>query len=95
MVLPRFLVPADQQVLVPAEKMRHATEQLFRACGLTEEGAVQCADVLLCNDLRGNESHGVSNMLRSYVTAFRAGTQNPTPTFRTLREVRPVCCAGP
>ena len=42
--------------LAPAR--RH---QLFLACGLTEDGAAQCTDVLLKNDLRGNESHGMSN----------------------------------
>ena len=86
MVLPRFLVPDDQKVLVPVEKMRQVTHQLMLACGHDEEGAAQCTDVLLKNDLRGNESHGVSNMLREYVSAYQQGLQNPTPEFKTLRE---------
>jgi LDH2 family malate/lactate/ureidoglycolate dehydrogenase len=86
MVLPRFVVPEETQVLVPVEKMRAVTHQLLRSCGLAEDGAAQCADVLIKNDLRGNESHGVSNMLRQYVSGFQRGLQNPTPEFRTLRE---------
>ena len=50
------LLRPDRQLAAPAR--RH---QLFLACGLTEDGAAQCTDVLLKNDLRGNESHGMSN----------------------------------
>ena len=45
------------------------------------------ADVLIENDLRGNESHGVSNMLRQYVAWFRNGTHNPTPCVSVIREM--------
>ena len=31
---------------------------------LQESSAAICSDVLISNDLRGNDSHGVSNMLR-------------------------------
>ena len=40
-------------------------------------GAATCADVLIANDLRGNESHGVSNQLRAYVTGFQRGEPRP------------------
>jgi len=66
--------------------MREATEAVFTACGMDEKGAATCADVLLSNDLRGNDSHGVSNMLRKYVGWFRNGDQNPNPEFKIKRE---------
>ena len=34
---------------------------------LQESSAATCADVLISNDLRGNDSHGVSNMLRKVI----------------------------
>ena len=86
MVLPRFIVPDDTQILVPVEKMRAVTEQLMLACGHSADGAAQCTDVLIKNDLRGNESHGMSNMLREYVRSYQQGLQNPNPEFKTLRE---------
>ena len=44
MVLPRFIVPDETKILVPVEKMRAVTENLFLTCGLTEEGASQCTE---------------------------------------------------
>ena len=38
---------------------------------MSEDGAACVADVLVTNDLRGNESHGCSNMLREYVRWLR------------------------
>ena len=44
---------------------------LLKACGMADDGATCVADVLVTNDLRGNESHGCSNMLREYVRWLR------------------------
>ena len=38
---------------------------------MSENGAACVADVLVTNDLRGNESHGCSNMLREYIRWLR------------------------
>jgi L-2-hydroxycarboxylate dehydrogenase (NAD+) len=85
-MLERFKVPEADRVYVHAEPVRRATEAIFRAMGLTDEDAAQCADVLVSNDLMGIESHGVSNMLRSYVAQYRAGRLNPRPAFTVERE---------
>ena len=37
-------------------------------------------------DLRGVETHGVSNMLRAYVRDYRAGKLDPRPGWRIERE---------
>ena len=37
-------------------------------------------------DLRGVETHGVSNMLRAYVRDYRAGKLDPRPGWRIVRE---------
>lgn len=99
MVLPRFMVPDESQVLVPEELMREAVQAMFVAVGMPAENAAECADVLIASDLRGNDSHGVSNMLREYIGGFLRGRPhrgyttggaiydcNPRPQYRTLRE---------
>lgn len=85
-MLERFKVPTDARVYVPADQMRRATEAIFRHLGLSEEDASLSADVLISNDLQGIESHGVSNMLRSYVAGYREGRLNPRPEFTVVRE---------
>lgn len=85
-MLERFKVPAADRVYVRQERIRAATEAIFRKVGLDGPGAQQCADVLLTNDLRGVETHGVSNMLRNYVRLYSSGELNPTPNVRVVRE---------
>ena len=66
-MLERFHVPEDIAVRVPKETMRATTEAIFQEMGMPEADARQAADVLMYADLRGIESHGVSNMMRLYV----------------------------
>jgi LDH2 family malate/lactate/ureidoglycolate dehydrogenase len=51
-----------------------------------ENDCARAADVLVKADLRGVETHGVSNMLRVYVNGYNGGTINPRPNWRVLRE---------
>ena len=85
-MLERFKVPESDRVYVPVDEMRQATEKIFSGMGLANDDAVLSADVLLVNDLRGVETHGVSNMLRSYVGRYRDSGLNPRPELRTERE---------
>ena len=85
-MLKRFLVPEADQVLVTAAAARHATEAILTDVGLSAEAAATAADVLLTSDLRGCESHGVSNMLRNYVTMLESGVLNPEPEVKVLRD---------
>mmetsp|Transcript_55323 Transcript_55323/g.147722 ORF Transcript_55323/g.147722 Transcript_55323/m.147722 type:complete len:753 (-) Transcript_55323:211-2469(-) len=82
----RFKLDPDTQVMVDEARIRQVTEQLFSALGMDVEGATACANVLVDNDLRGNESHGVSYMLKQYTAWLRKGVQNPTPNVRVVRE---------
>ena len=85
-MLERFQVPATDEVIVQEDQVRSATEAIFRKMGLGEKDAAQAADILVLSDLRGHESHGVSNMLRRYVEYYGSGYVNPDPQIRTLRE---------
>src|SRR5947208_7954060 len=85
-MLERFKVPLADQVRVSAAALRQTVAAIFEQCHLTPEDAAIGADVLVTTDLRGGESHGVSNMLRSYVQSYQRGDYNPRPNWRIVRE---------
>ena len=85
-MLKHFLVPEADQVLVAEATAREGTQALFEKMGMPAEDAALCADVLIMSDLRGCESHGISNMVRRYLEMYPAGILNPTPNVKTIRE---------
>lgn len=86
MILERFKVPDTDQVYVPESSLRQTVGALFEKVGVPPDEAAEGADVLVTTDLRGVESHGVSNMLRTYIQQYRQGALNPTPQWRIVRE---------
>lgn len=80
-MLERFKVPEKDRVYVSNDRIRQATHDILRHVGVDEQGAKASTDVLVTNDLRGVESHGVSNGLRRYVTEYNSGVLNGTPNF--------------
>ena len=78
----RFRVPEDIAVRVPAEAMRGTVEDLFIANGMPEDHARQATDVLIWADLRGIDSHGVSNMMAFYLQGLKEGTIKPKPEWK-------------
>ena len=90
-MLDRFKVPDDIAVRVKQEDMRHVVEGIFKSLEMPEAEAEAAADVLMYADIRGIDSHGVSNMMRAYVAGFRAGQINPTPNLnRTVDHVAAI-----
>jgi L-2-hydroxycarboxylate dehydrogenase (NAD+) len=85
-MLERFHVPADEEIRVSDDALRRTVADIFQAVGVPASAAVEGADVLVTTDLRGVETHGVSNMLRIYVNWFRSGRLNPTPEWRVIRD---------
>ena len=53
MILERFKVPPQDQVLVSEAALRRTTTQIFEKLGVTPEDAADAADVLTMTDLRG------------------------------------------
>src|SRR5215475_14592497 len=86
MILERFKVPAKDQVRVSEVALRRTVTQIFEKLGLSKDDAAEGADVLTMTDLRGVETHGVSNMLRQYVRDYRAGKLDPRPGFKVVRQ---------
>jgi LDH2 family malate/lactate/ureidoglycolate dehydrogenase len=86
MILERFKVPVKDQVRVSEAALRRTVTQIFEKLGVSPDDAAEAADVLTMTDLRGVETHGVSNMLRAYVRDYKAGKLNPAPGWRVQRE---------
>ncbi len=84
-MLERFHVPEDIAVRVKHTDMFATVTDIFLKMGMSQADAEQGADVLVYADVRGIESHGVSNMLRRYVDAFSKGDINPTPVPKIIR----------
>ena len=90
-MLERFKVPEDIAVRVDEKVMRSAVEGIFRAFDMPDDDAKAAADVLMYADIRGIDSHGVSNMMRAYVAGFRAGQINARPKLtRTVDHVAAI-----
>ena len=85
-MLERFKVPPVDQVRVTHESLRETVTAIFEKMGESHEDAALAADVLVTTDLRGVESHGVSNMLRYYVKYYQDGSLKARADWRIVRE---------
>ena len=85
-MLDYFKVPKEDVVIVDVNKLRQVTEQMFIKCGVKSEEAIIGTDVLMHADLRGIETHGVSNLLRGYIQGYNSGQINPNPKWKIIRE---------
>lgn len=97
-MLERFKIKEEDMVRVPEKVLRETVAAIFEKMGVPKEDCRLGADALVTADLRGVESHGVSNMLRSYVRGYQQKTINPNPHWKILRETpataRVDCDAG-
>jgi LDH2 family malate/lactate/ureidoglycolate dehydrogenase len=85
-LLERFHVPHDIEVRVKYDDLRSTVTGIFLKMGLSNADAAQAADGLVYADVRGIETHGVSNMLRRYVEGYNKGSINPRPNVKVIRE---------
>ncbi|MBT8361169.1 MAG: Ldh family oxidoreductase [Desulfobacterales bacterium] len=86
MVLEQFKVQETDLIRIREEDLRRTVAEIFKKMGLSTHDSDQGADVLVMADLRGVESHGVSNTLRSYVKDYENGSLNPATGYQLLRE---------
>ena len=85
-MLEHFKIPETEAIRVALPKLNSITQIIFLKCGLSRHDAELAADVLMFADSRGIDTHGVSNMLRSYVDGFNSGIYNPTPKNSVVRQ---------
>ena len=85
-MLDHFHVPIEDQVRVNRDDLHRTTADIFTVMGLSQEDANLAADGLVTADIRGCETHGVSNMLRVYKKLYEDGNINPQPRWKITRE---------
>lgn len=85
-MLDYFKVPEEDVVMVDVENLRKTTKQMFIKCGVEPEEAKIGTDVLMHADLRGIETHGVSNLMRDYIKGYNSGNFNAVPDWKIVRE---------
>ena len=85
-MLKQFEIPQENVVRVDHRRLHETTVALFVRHGVPPADAEIGADTLVRADLRGVDTHGVSNMFPHYLSDFRNGVINPRPELRILRE---------
>lgn len=85
-MLEKFRIKDEDIELVQPDSLRLTVSSIFNKMGVNTEDSKLAADVLVSADLRGVDSHGVSNQLRSYVRGYQEGRINPNPNWKILRE---------
>ena len=87
-MLQQFKVQEEDAIRVPESGLRETVTAFFERMGLTPDDAALATDVLVVADLRGVETHGVSNTPRDYLQSYSVGETNPRPDWRIVRESR-------
>lgn len=85
-MLERYKLKEQDLVRVPEGALRETVVSIFEKTGVPQDDCRLAADVLVTADLRGVESHGVSNMLRAYIQGYKQGRTKTNPQWRVLRE---------
>ena len=85
-MLERFHVSEKDAIKINHTLMYKVTKEIFLKMGLSEEDADLSTDVLIYADLNGVDTHGVSNMLRSYVRMYQQKKTNPRPNIKIVKE---------
>ena len=85
-MLKSFTIPEEDMLLVQEADLHRTVSAIFQKLNVPQADAEVGASVLVSADLRGIDSHGVSNQLRKYVTDYNGGLLNPRPNVRIVRE---------
>lgn len=85
-MLERFKPKPEDSERVSLDSLYEVVTAIFEKMGVPNSDAREAADVLTMTDLRGVETHGVSNMLRAYVEQYTDGVVNPNPNWKIERE---------
>ncbi len=81
-MLKRFAIPEEDMLLVQEAELHRTVSAIFQKLNVPHADADVGASVLVSADLRGIDSHGVSNQLRKYVADYNGGLLNPRPNIK-------------
>lgn len=82
----KFKLEERDTVRVTEGVLREMVAPIFEKMGVPRDDCRLAADVLVTADMRGVSTHGVSNVLRTYINMYREGKTNPKPKLHILRE---------
>ena len=85
-MLKSFTIPEEDMLLAQEADLHRTVSAIFQKLNVPQADAYVGASVLVSADLRGIDSHGVSNQLRKYVADYNGGLLNPRPNVRIVRE---------
>ena len=74
-----------ERITVKTQELKTLVIRIFENVGLSSEDAEVTAEVLLCGDRRGIESHGVARLKR-YVDGIKNGIMKTSPDIKTIVE---------
>ena len=81
-----FHVPEKNQIRVMSYDLRRSVHSIFSKMGLRDSDATLATDALVSADDRGTDTHGVSNLMRTYINWFNEEIINPCPDWKIIRE---------
>ncbi len=85
-MLEHFTVDESETIVVHPSSLLESVTSLFVAKGASQKDARIGAEVLVDADVRGVDTHGVSNMLRRYLGLIDEGFVNPRPNWKIVHE---------
>ena len=85
-MLEQFEISPNDVFLVQSDVLKTTVQLMLEYVGVPVGDAKLGADVLVLADMRGLETHGVSNLLRVYLERYRNGNINPIPNWRVIKE---------
>jgi LDH2 family malate/lactate/ureidoglycolate dehydrogenase len=85
-MLKHFQVPDEIAVRVMPRPLEDTVARMFMKVGVPERDARWGAEVLVYADVRGADTHGVSNALRGYIRLLSSSQLNPRPNWKVVHE---------
>ena len=73
-------------IMFPADKLRGWTEKVFQKIGVGSQDAVLLTDSLIEANLRGVDTHGITQLLCIYVRRIQKGIVNTKSDIAVVRE---------
>lgn len=76
---------SDPVVYVPVNQLHSFIKDVLLACGVPQDDAETCAEVIITSDKKGIESHGIGR-LKYYYQRIKAGQHKVITEFEVVRE---------
>ncbi len=90
-MLESFVSNENNSQKINSENLRKNVEEIFQIMGENQTDSKIATDALILADLRGVESHGISNMLRIYIEGYKNEEIKPQAKLSTIKDNLATC----